>query len=70
MAYPIHQVRGEVAFLAYHFHWALDAILELPHRERGAWVGEVSKINQRVIDSVNSPMRLIAVTPASTKCSR
>jgi hypothetical protein len=54
MAYPIHQVRGEVAFLAYHFHWALDAILELPHRERGAWVGEVSKINQRVIDATKS----------------
>ena len=54
MAYPLHQVRGEVAFLAYHLHWALDAILELPHRERGAWVGEVSKIIQRVIDASKS----------------
>jgi len=45
------QIREEVAFIAYHFHWSLEEILELPHPERVAWVGEISKINERVIKS-------------------
>lgn len=34
-----------MAFLAYHLHWPLAELLDLPHRERRAWVGEVSAIN-------------------------
>lgn len=51
MAYPLHQLRSEVAFIAYHFHWSLDLILELPHRERTEWVGHISRINQSILDS-------------------
>ena len=40
----------EVAFVAYHFHWPLDAVLELEHGERGRWVKEISAINQRMND--------------------
>lgn len=49
MAYPSDQVRDEVAFIAYHFHWALQDILDLPHPERIAWVGQISKINEKVL---------------------
>lgn len=51
VAYPIDKVRDEVVFIAYHLHWSLAEILELPHRERVAWVGRVSKINQKVMES-------------------
>jgi hypothetical protein len=51
VAYPIDQVRSEVAFIAYHLHWSLAEILELPHRERVEWVGQVSTINRRVLNS-------------------
>ncbi len=34
-----------MAFIAYHHHWPLDELMGLPHRERRAWVGEVSAIN-------------------------
>lgn len=51
VAYPLHQLRGEVAFIAYHFHWNLDAILALSHSERVAWVGQISSINQKIIDT-------------------
>ena len=54
VAYPLGQVRSEVAFIAYHFHWDLDTILDLPHRERVEWVGQISQINQKVVDSVRS----------------
>lgn len=51
VAYPVEQVRDEVAFIAYHFHWGLEEILGLPHKERVAWVGRISKINQQILES-------------------
>lgn len=50
MAYPLGQLRTEVAFIAYHLHWSLDEILSLPHRERVEWVSQVSAINKRVAE--------------------
>ncbi|WP_307052277.1 DUF6760 family protein [Arthrobacter oryzae] len=44
-AYPVSQLRTEMAYLAYHLHWPLAELLALPHRERRAWVSEVSTIN-------------------------
>ncbi len=46
--YPSKALYEEVAYIAYHFHWSLDQILELEHRERHKWVREISKINQRL----------------------
>ena len=37
----------EVAFVAYHFHWTPEALLDLEHGERHRWVEEISAINQR-----------------------
>ena len=54
MAYPIDRVRDETAFVAYHMHWSLDEILNLPHRERVEWVGQVSKINKKILSSMKS----------------
>ena len=36
----------EVAFVAYHFHWPLDVILDLDHPTRRRFVGEISSLNQ------------------------
>ena len=52
MAYPIDRVREEVAFVAYHLHWSLAEILDLPHRERVDWVGQVSQINKKILNSI------------------
>jgi hypothetical protein len=38
----------EVAYIAYHFHWSLDDILNLEHRQRQQWVREVANINRRL----------------------
>ncbi|MBM4360919.1 MAG: hypothetical protein FJ096_22700 [Deltaproteobacteria bacterium] len=38
----------EVAFVAYHFHWDRETILELPHKERHRWVKEISGINAKI----------------------
>ena len=50
-SYPLEAIFKEVAFIAYHFHWDREAIMALSHRERHAWVKEISKINEKI----NSP---------------
>jgi hypothetical protein len=37
----------EVAFIAYHFHWGPEAIMDLEHADRRRWVREISAINER-----------------------
>lgn len=37
----------EVAFIAYHFHWQHEDIVNLEHRDRLRWVNEISEINKR-----------------------
>ena len=46
--YPSQALYEEVAFIAYHFHWPLDNILQLEHAERHRWVEEISKINRKL----------------------
>ena len=48
MSYPLDQLYQEVAFIAYHFHWSLDGILDMLHSERHRWIKEISAINQRI----------------------
>jgi len=41
----------EVAYIAYHFHWPMDAIYQLEHRDRRQWVAQISALNQRANES-------------------
>ncbi|MFM7202477.1 MAG: DUF6760 family protein [Myxococcota bacterium] len=38
----------EVAYIAYHFHWPVDDILEMEHRERAIWVRQIAQINEKI----------------------
>lgn len=53
LGYPLKKLYEEVAFVAYHFHWPPDAILDLEHADRRRWVQEISAINQRVNEEPN-----------------
>ncbi len=44
----MERLHEEVAYIAYHFHWPLEEILELEHRDRQRWVEEIGKINQQL----------------------
>jgi len=46
--YPLEQAYQEVAFIAFHFHWPHETIMNLEHRERLRWVSEISEINRRL----------------------
>jgi hypothetical protein len=37
---------GEVAFVAYHFHWSLDDILDLSHVTRRRFVSAIEQLAQ------------------------
>jgi hypothetical protein len=48
MLYSADQIYEEVAYIAYHFHWSLDEILDLEHPTRRRFVDEIAKINRRI----------------------
>ena len=40
----------ELAYVAYHFHWGHDELLDLAHRDRCRYVAEIGRINQRLVE--------------------
>lgn len=48
MSYPLKSIFKEVAFIAYHFHWDRERVLEMSHKERHLWVQEISEINEKI----------------------
>jgi hypothetical protein len=48
LGYPLPRLYQEVAFVAYHFHWPHDEVMEMEHGERWKWVTQISAINSRM----------------------
>ncbi len=48
IGYPLDRLYEEVAFIAYHFHWSYEEIMNMEHKERQRWVEEISKINRQL----------------------
>ncbi|HEY7175235.1 MAG TPA: DUF6760 family protein [Micromonosporaceae bacterium] len=48
MTYAADRLYDEVAYVAYHFHWSLDDILDLEHPDRLRYVSEIARINTRL----------------------
>ena len=54
VSYPLERIYQEVAYIAYHFHWSVEEILAMEHRERQIWVREISEINREINQSRKS----------------
>jgi hypothetical protein len=52
--YPTDRLYEEVAFIAYHFNWSREEIMQLPHEERQRWCEEISAINERINEEEGS----------------
>ena len=50
MTYAPGRLYEEVAYVAYHFHWALDDILDMEHPQRLRFVSEIAEINTRLAE--------------------
>ncbi|GGN22145.1 hypothetical protein GCM10011609_74330 [Lentzea pudingi] len=48
MTYVADRLYSEVAYVAYHFHWSLESILDLEHADRLRYVEEIGRINARI----------------------
>ena len=49
--HPPDMLFEEVAYIAYHFHWDRDRILDLTHPERRRWVAEIARMNRRLAEN-------------------
>jgi hypothetical protein len=41
---PLHELYAEVARLAHHLHWPLDALLDLEHADRRRFLATVDEM--------------------------
>jgi hypothetical protein len=48
VTYAPDRLYEEVAYVAYHFHWSLDDILDLEHPVRQRFTQEIGRINHRL----------------------
>jgi hypothetical protein len=48
VTYAPDRIYKEVAYVAYHFHWPQDDILDLEHNQRRRYVKEIADINIRL----------------------
>ena len=46
--YPLDKLYEEISFIAFHFHWSYDEIMNMEHGERQRWCKEISKINKKI----------------------
>lgn len=45
MTYASERLVEEVAYVAYHFHWSFEAILDLEHPLRQRFVAAIDELN-------------------------
>jgi hypothetical protein len=48
VTYAPERLYEEVAYVAYHFHWGLDEVLDLEHPDRLRFIDEIARINRRL----------------------
>lgn len=48
MTYATDRLFEEVAYVAYHFHWSFEEILDLEHPVRRRFVEEIDRLNRHL----------------------
>lgn len=44
MTYPPERLHREIAYIAYHFHWSREEILDLEHPDRRRYVTQIASL--------------------------
>jgi hypothetical protein len=47
VTYATERVHEEIAYIAYHFHWSREDILDLEHRERRRYAEQIATLVTR-----------------------
>ncbi|MFG2999128.1 DUF6760 family protein [Streptomyces sp. NPDC048340] len=48
--YAAAELRSEIAYIAYHFHWSHNELLDMDHIQRRAYIQSIADINQLLDD--------------------
>lgn len=48
MTYATDRLFEEVAYVAYHFHWSFEELLDLEHPVRRRFVEEIDRLNRHL----------------------
>jgi hypothetical protein len=48
VTYATDRLFEEVAYVAYHFHWSFEELLDLEHPVRRRFVEEIDRLNRRL----------------------
>lgn len=51
--YPVDRLYEEMAYIAYHFHWSYESLLNMSHAERRRWCSEITKMNEKISSELN-----------------
>jgi hypothetical protein len=54
IGYPLNSLFKEVAYIAYHFHWPCDQIMDMEHRDRHQWIAEIAEINRKLNEAITA----------------
>ncbi|MFC4055817.1 DUF6760 family protein [Actinomadura syzygii] len=44
VTYPPDRLHREIAYIAYHFHWSLEEIMNLEHPDRRRYVTQIASL--------------------------
>ncbi|MET9146394.1 DUF6760 family protein [Streptomyces sp. NPDC006743] len=47
MTYATDRLQEEIAYVAYHFHWSLEEILDLEHHDRRRYTEAIASLVTR-----------------------
>ncbi|WP_190344765.1 DUF6760 family protein [Streptomyces venezuelae] len=47
MTYAADRLHEEIAYVAYHFHWSLEEILDIEHRDRRRFTEQIARLVTR-----------------------
>jgi hypothetical protein len=50
VTYASERLLEEVAYVAYHFHWSFEELLDLEHPVRRRFVEEIDRLNRRAAE--------------------
>jgi transcriptional antiterminator len=49
VTYATDRIHEEIAYIAYHFHWSLEDILDLEHRDRRRYSEQIATLVTRAV---------------------
>jgi transcriptional antiterminator len=49
VTYATDRIHEEIAYIAYHFHWNLEDILDLEHRDRRQYAEQIGSLVTRAM---------------------